>query len=64
MFSNQTYEVIKQRILDNINIDIDKREGSFISNMVAPIVEELAKAYINMGDILSLGFIEENYDKF
>ena len=64
MFSNQTYEAIKQRILDNINIDIDKREGSFTSNMVAPIVEELAKAYINMGDILSLGFIEDNFDTF
>ena len=64
MFSNQTYEVIKQRILDNINIDIDKREGSFTSNMVAPIVEELAKAYINMGDILSLGFIEDTFDTY
>ena len=64
MFSNQTYEVIKQRILDNINIDIDKREGSFTSNMIAPIVEELAKAYINMDDILSLGFIEDNFDTF
>ena len=64
MFSNQTYEVIKQRILDNINIDIDKREGSFLSNMVAPLVEELAKAYINMSDILSLGFIEDNFDTF
>ena len=64
MFSNQTYEVIKQRILDNINIDIDKREGSFTSNMIAPLVEELAKAYINIGDILSLGFIEDNFDTF
>ena len=64
MFSNQTYEVIKQRILDNINIEIDKREGSFTSNMVAPIVEELAKVYINMGDILSLGFIEDSFDTY
>ena len=64
MFSNQTYEVIKQRILDNINIDIDKREGSFTSNMVAPLVEELAKAYINMGDILSLGFIDDTFDTY
>ena len=64
MFSNQTYEVIKQRILDNINIDIDKREGSFTSNMVGPIVEELAKAYINMGDILSLGFIDDTFDTY
>ena len=64
MFSNQTYEVIKQRILDNINIDIDKREGSFTSNMVSPLSEELAKAYINMGDILSLGFIDDTFDTF
>ena len=64
MFSNQTYEVIKQRILDNINIDIDKREGSFTSNMVSPLAEELAKAYINMNDILSLGFIDDTFDTF
>ncbi|MBP3929226.1 MAG: baseplate protein J, partial [Peptostreptococcaceae bacterium] len=64
MFTNQTYEVIKQRILDNIAIDIDKREGSFTSNMVSAISEELAKAYINMSDILSLGFIEDNFDTF
>ena len=64
MFTNQTYEVIKQRILDNIAIDIDKREGSFASNMVSPLSQELAKAYINMGDILRLGFIEDNFDTF
>ena len=64
MFTNQTYENIKQRILDNINIDIDKREGSFLSNMISPISEELAKNYINMGDILSLGFIEDNFDTY
>ena len=64
MFSNQTYEVIKQRILDNTNIDIDKREGSFLSNMASAISEELAKAYINMSDILSLGFIEDTFDTF
>ena len=64
MFSNQTYEVIKQRILDNINIDIDKREGSFTSNMVSALAEEVAKAYINMGDILSLGFIDDTFDTY
>ena len=64
MFSNQTYEAIKQRIFYNINIDIDKREGSFLSNMVSPLSEELAKAYINMSDILSLGFIEDTFDTY
>ena len=64
MFTNQTYEVIKQRILDNINIDIDKREGSFVSNMAGPLSQELAKAYINMSDILSLGFIDDTFDTY
>ena len=64
MFSNHTYEAIKQRIFDNINIDIDKREGSFLSNMVSPLSEELAKAYINMSDILSLGLIEDTFDTY
>lgn len=61
---SNTYENIKQRILDNINIDIDKREGSFTSNMVSALAEELAKAYINMSDILSLGFIDDTFDTF
>ena len=64
MFTNQTYEVIKQRILDNTNINIDKREGSFTSNMVSALAEEVAKAYINMGDILSLGFIDDTFDTY
>ena len=64
MFENQTYETIRNRILDNTNINIDKREGSFLSNMVSAISEELAKAYINMGDILSLGFIDDTFDTY
>lgn len=64
MFSQQTYEVIKQRILDNININIDKREGSFLNNQCSPISVELAKAYIEMGGLLNLGFIQTNFDDF
>lgn len=64
MFSEQTYDVLKQRILDNMNIDIDKREGSFTDAMISPLVEELAKAYINMGDILNLGFIADTFDTY
>ena len=64
MFSRQTYENIKQRILDDTNLNLDKREGSFLNNQISPVAEELAKAYINMGDILSLGFIEDTFDTF
>ena len=27
LYDEQTYEVIKQRVLDNININVDKIEG-------------------------------------
>ena len=36
------------QLLDNMDLDIDKREGSFSSNMISPIAEELTKNYINM----------------
>ena len=61
---SKTYENIKQRILENILLNIDKREGSFTHNMISPISVELAKAYINMQDILSLGFIEDSFDTY
>jgi uncharacterized phage protein gp47/JayE len=32
--------------------------------MAGPLSQELAKAYINMSDILSLGFIDDNFDTF
>lgn len=64
MYSQQTYEVIKARTLDNINIDIDKREGSITNTLVSANSMSLAKAYIDMGDILSLGFIEDTFDTY
>ena len=33
-------------MLDNMTNDIDKREGSFVSNMVSPVGTEFAKYYI------------------
>lgn len=64
MYSEQTYEVIKQRILDNITLDIDKREGSILNTFASANAMSLAKAYIEMGDILSLGFIEDTFDTY
>lgn len=64
MFSNQTYETIRNRVLDNIKINIDKREGSFTSDMISPVSVELAKAYIEMGGLLNLSFIDTNFDTF
>ena len=54
MYSQQTYEVIKQRILDNIDNDIDKREGSLTNTMVSPISVELTQTYMEFEHILNL----------
>lgn len=64
MYSQQTYEVIKSRTLDNINLDLDKREGSITNTLASANSMSLAKAYINMGDILSLGFIEDAFNTY
>ncbi|HBF2755943.1 TPA: baseplate protein J, partial [Clostridioides difficile] len=40
MYSSQTYDVIKNRTLSNIDLDIYKGEGSFLSDMVSPVNAE------------------------
>lgn len=64
MYSQQTYEVIKNRTLDNINLDLDKREGSILNTLASANSMSLAKAYIDMGDIISLGFIEDTFNTY
>ena len=65
LFNEQTYETLIRRILENTNKNnLDTREGSVSFNLLAPLAEELAKAYISMGDILSLAFIEDTYDEY
>ena len=64
MYSQQTYEVIKNRTLDNINLDLDKREGSILNTLASANAMSLAKAYIDMGDLISLGLIEDTFDAY
>ena len=61
MFSNQTYEAIKQRILNNIQTDIDKREGSFTQNLISPLSQELAKFYIEQEDLVNMAFVRNGF---
>ncbi|MBP3930947.1 MAG: baseplate J/gp47 family protein [Peptostreptococcaceae bacterium] len=61
MFENQTYEAIKQRILDNINTDIDKREGSFTQNLISPISQELAKFYTEQEGLVNMAFVRNGF---
>lgn len=56
MFENQTYEVILQRMLDNVSDDVDKREGSVIYDALAPCAVELVSAYIAFDSMLNETF--------
>ena len=44
-----------------MKIDIDKREGSFLNNMVSPISQELAKAYIEQEDLVNMAFVRNGF---
>ena len=64
MYKDHTYEVIRQRMLDNTNLSIDKREGSFLCNMHSGVAMEQAKSHMRMDDILSIGFIETTFNEY
>lgn len=64
MYSNQTYEVIKDRILNDENIkktELAVNEGSITNSMVSALSVEEAKLFIDMMNLFRLAFIEEGY---
>lgn len=63
-YNQETYEAIRQRILDSMTNDIDKREGSFVSNMISPVGVEFAKYYIELDNILSIMFLEDATNEY
>lgn len=64
LYDTQTYEIIMDRILTNVDSDLDKREGSVTFNLLAPLADELFNAYSEMGYLMRLAFIEDNFDDF
>ena len=46
----ETYEDIKKKILAPI-VGLDKREGSFIGDMVSPIAMEMERQYLELEKI-------------
>ncbi|HGM1373212.1 TPA: baseplate J/gp47 family protein [Clostridioides difficile] len=63
MYSNQTYETIKNRTLKNINLDVYKGEGSFLNDMVSGNTFELSKMYVELSNIYKMAFIEDTYNQ-
>ena len=58
MYEHETFEVIKQRILDRVSDELDKRESSFLYNATAPIAVEHQNMYIALDTILDLTFFD------
>ena len=58
MYEAQTEAAIKQRMLDAVPSDIDRREGSFVQDTLSPAAIELALNYIELDKVLTLGFAE------
>lgn len=63
-YNQETYEVIRERILNAMNSDIDKREGSYTSNMISPVSVEFAKYYMELDNLLAIMFLEDSTDEF
>lgn len=64
MYSNQTYEVIKDRILNDENIkktELAVNEGSITNSIVSALSVEEAKLYIDMMNLFRLAFIKEGF---
>lgn len=64
MYENESYEIIKDRILKDISINIDKREGSFVQDMISPLAAEITRAYIELDNVLNIAFIKTSYDGY
>jgi uncharacterized phage protein gp47/JayE len=58
MYEAQTESVIKQRMLDGISNTIDKLEGSFTNDAIAPVALELASLYVELDRYISLVFAQ------
>lgn len=59
-----SYEVIMERMLDSVPLNVDKREGSVIYNALGPAAAELTQMYIWMDQILTLSFADTSMGEF
>ncbi|MGB9813539.1 MAG: baseplate J/gp47 family protein [Thermovenabulum sp.] len=64
MYENQTFDAIMQRLLSKVPSDIDKSEGSFIYDALAPVALELAQAYVELDRILQIVFAQTSYGEW
>lgn len=59
-YSGETEDTIHERMLDTVDPEIDKREGSVTYDLTKPAAIELAQAYAQLDQILTFGFANED----
>ncbi|MFZ5987091.1 MAG: baseplate J/gp47 family protein [Bacillota bacterium] len=64
MYEQYTKQFLEKRMLDRINSDIDKSEGSFTYDALSPAAVELAQTYIELDGILEKAFAQTSYGEW
>lgn len=59
-YENETADTIHQRMLDEIDDRVDKRQGSVTHDMTRPAALEIEQAYIEADKLLTFGFASDN----
>ena len=62
MFEDKTYEVLKNDILNNYNLDIAKNEGSFLDEIASGSAIAHASIYNILNKILNIAFIKDSFE--
>lgn len=64
MFEHMTYESILQDMLDDVDENVDKRQGSIIFDALSPAALKLAQLYDNLDRLLKVMFLDSTYGEF
>lgn len=62
MYETKTMKVLHDQMLTETPADIDKREGSITYDMTAPAAGRAAEIYVELDNILALGFADTAVD--
>lgn len=64
LYDSQTEEVIRNRMLENVDESLDKREGSIVFDMLSPSALESAFLYGALATAFELGFADTSYGEY
>ncbi len=64
LYENKSYENIKQELLNNINLSLNKSEGSFLNDMVSPIALKFKDMFIELDKTIDLTLVDKIVGEF